>query len=212
MDSDIILKDKKVFNYLVAPIVNYERVGIVCSYHVANEQPTFIGRLAYFGFKIWDNARTKLGSRGIRYYSEGGLRAFSNEFTKALILPENCALSEDSYSFYFAIDNGFKVKAIRKAKAYVDLPETYKDYSKQMKRFLTALGGVENTFDSSLIRRFQLITPKLKLYALIEEFLKDPLVGFCYIILQGLIYIELPFYKPKIIWTSIERKQYEKKY
>lgn len=206
MDSDIILKDKSVFGHLVSPIINYEKVGIVCSYHVANKTSAFIGSLAYFGFKIWDNARSKLGSLGIRYYSEGGLRAFSNEFTKAISLPENCPLSEDSYSFYFAMENGFKVKVAKKAKAYIDLPETYKDYSKQMKRFLTALGGVENSFDGKLIKRFQLITPKLKIRALLEEFLKDPITGFCYILLQGLVYIELPFYNPKIIWTSIERK------
>jgi glycosyltransferase involved in cell wall biosynthesis len=206
IDADVRLSDDRVFEKLVTPIIGKNEVGISCSYHRASKPEYFIEKLAYFGFKVWDRARNSLGKKGIRYYCEGGLRAFPKKFTNEFRIPALRGISEDGYSFYWAIANGYKVAASKDAIVYIDLPTNYHDYAKQMKRFLSNPNSLAILFDKNTLKKYQLITREVKLRALWHEMLRDPLAGIGYICLQLAIYIEKLFYKPDLNWSSIKRR------
>ncbi len=205
VDADIHLKDNNTFDQLVLPIIN-DSVNLCCAYHIANKPDTFVGKLAYFGFQIWDKARESLGEQGIRYYCEGGLRAFSSDLTQSLRIPEDRHMGEDSYSFYFAVKNEFKVSVCKQAKVYIDLADNYADYIRQMKRFLLEPGLMRQSFEEGLIDNYEVITSKIKLKILIGEFIKSPFIGIGYIALQSITKAQMFFYHQPIVWKPIQRK------
>ncbi|MFH1602238.1 MAG: glycosyltransferase [Candidatus Shapirobacteria bacterium] len=206
IDADITIKNKKTFDYLLAPFIKDDKVGLVCAYHLANTPSTFIGELSYFGFRVWDRARNSLGRRGIRYYCEGGLRAFSKEFAKNFRLPTNKYIGEDSYSFYYAVKNGFKVAVSKRARAYLDLADNYQDYVKQMKRFLLDPKDMPKAFGKNLTDRFETMTLRARLKALISELAKSPWSGLFYLVLQAATKMAALFYKSQNSWVPIKRK------
>src|SRR3989344_2474897 len=115
LDADVLLKDTSVFSRLVAPFYSHRRPGIVCAYHRALPDRSLISRIAFFGYRVWDRSRTSLGQRGTRYYCEGGLRAFSRQFTDVFRIPLHRHIGEDTYSFLFAVSHGFRVSVAKQA-------------------------------------------------------------------------------------------------
>lgn len=210
VDADIQIKDANVFNYLIDTMIKYNssksKLGIVCSYHLANKPKTFIGSLAYFGFEVWDKSRNKLGNNGIRYYCEGGLRAFTKDFTKVFKMPYKKHVGEDSYSFYFAKTHGFEVLVSKKAKVYIYLPETIGGYINQMKRFLNDPSMVENNFNEKITSQYETMTSSIKLQTLTEQMIQNPINGVGYVLLQFYTKTLALFYKPEKSWQPIERK------
>ncbi len=205
VDDDIIVKSNQVVTSLINPIIKNDKVGISCAYHVALPQTTLAGKVAYFGFRFWDKARMMIGRQAIRYYCEGGMRAFSKSFCQVFRLPEDRAVSEDTYSFYFAVQNGYRVEVAKKAKVYMDIPHSFFDYIRQMKRFFTATDNLENKFDTDLINKYEVIKGTLKIKAFLYEFAKTPILGAMYALLQVTIKLQMPFYKSEVKWTPIAR-------
>ncbi|MFA6502050.1 MAG: glycosyltransferase [Parachlamydiales bacterium] len=205
IDADITLSQNTIFNNLVDSMVK-EKADIVCAYHLPAPPKSIIGKLSYFGFKVWDRSRNSLGEKAIRYYCEGGMRAFSKRFTHVFRLPESGHVGEDSYSFYFAVKNGFKTVINKKACVFIDLPENYSDYVKQMKRFLLDPGMVERTFPIEITSKYETMTMSIKLKSLLTEFFLSPLIGLGYIILQASTKLQFLFYKPGSNWKPIDRK------
>jgi glycosyltransferase involved in cell wall biosynthesis len=206
IDADIKLENENVFDHLVSTIISSNDIGIVCAYHRAKDSTSFIGKLAFFGFTVWDTARTMLGVNGIRYYCEGGLRAFSYKFTKSFQLPLHSHVGEDSYSFYVAVSHNFRVTVSKQAIVYIDLPDTYSDYIKQMKRFLLDPGMVNQFFEKKLVQQYETMTTIVKLKALSKMFTKHPLIGICYVLLQLITKFQMLFYKAPNHWKPIDRK------
>lgn len=208
VDADIHFENNVVFSELVKKLTqkNQDKIGIVCAYHKSLANNSLIGKLAYFGFRIWDRARLTLGEKATRYYCEGGLMLLSRELAKQIVYPQNKHAGDDTYSFYFAISKGFKVLVSRKAIVYIDLPQSYKDYARQMKRFLTDPGMVQNRFSETLTGKYETITSRVKMESFVAEFLKSPLYGIGYIVLQLSVKLQMPFYSQGVSWKPIERK------
>jgi len=206
IDADVRLAHSGVFRELVKPFRHHPQVGMVCAYLKATPPHTYPGRIAQLGFRVWDRARNSLGPSGVRYYCEGGLRAFSRQFASQFRLPLGRHLGEDTYSFYWAVSHGFVVRVAKRATAWIELPETYSDYVRQMKRFLTDPTMVRDLFVPRLTQKFETMTLSRKLISLAGELIDHPLVGLGYLLLQGLIKLQMPFYKPPVNWATVRRK------
>ncbi len=206
VDADIEILDNRVLDRLVCAFDDNPRIGLVCAYHKALEPRTLFGRLSYFGFLVWDEARSRLGEKGIRYYCEGGMRAFSRSFTKVFRLPLDRHVGEDSYSFYFAVANGFVVVAAEKAVVYIKLADNVHDYVHQMKRFLKDPQMVRETFDKNLEAKYEIMSSGIKFKALLNQLAKDPISGVGYFILQSATKLMAINYSPEKKWQPIERK------
>lgn len=201
-DADILLSNSTVIDSLVSPFTKYPRLGISCGYHTPLLPHNLIQKIAYFGFQIWDSARKLKGSSAVRYYCEGALRAFSKPLTTRLRFPENTPLDEDSYSFYAAVSQGFLVKIAFPAEIHFKLPQTLADYSSQLKRYLSAPMILSAHFKPQLLKKYEVITPATKLFALILTGLRHPLIGSLYLPVQFVIKVQMLFYTPPVIWTT----------
>jgi len=206
VDADIKIIHKNVIDNLVKPFYENRNPGIVCAYHLASFPNSFVEKVAYFGFSVWNRSRNSLGEKGIRYFCEGGLRAFSKDFTKIFRLPEGKAAGEDSYSFYFAATKGFNVEISKNSKVYIDLAGNFRDYVRQMKRFLIHHGMMLEYFDARVIRKYEILSFYPKFTALVVELIKTPLIGIFYLLLQAFVKVQMPFYKPNISWVPVKRK------
>lgn len=206
IDADITLGSNKVLDELVKKMVVDPKVGIACSYHKALSPNSFVGKLAMFGFNVWDECRSLLGKRGVRYYCEGGSRAFSRSFTKEFRLPLGKHIGEDSYSFYYAVEHGYKVSVAKRSIVYLQLPESARDYIRQMKRFLNEPSMVEANFRKDLVKQYETINPVVKFRAFLKVFAKSPFVGLGYIVLQLITKLLAKNYEPDEKWAPIERK------
>jgi glycosyltransferase involved in cell wall biosynthesis len=205
LDADIKLKNNYVLDHMIKKFTNSKDVGIVCSYEMSENPTTFAQNISYFGFKVWDTARNNLGQKAIRYHCEGSLRGFSKNFTKIFRLPTGQHIGEDSFSFYYAIKNGFNVVFAKKAVVYQPLPLSLNDYHKQMKRFLSDPEMIQKYFDQNLIRKYETMTPVCKIKSYVKEFVQNPTTGLIYLINQLTIYIQMLYYKPPEKWSKIER-------
>ncbi len=206
IDADIKIRYRNVFDNLIKPFYQGRNPGIVCAYHLASPPEKFFEKIAYFGFLVWDRSRSMLGENGIRYYCEGGLRAFSHDFTRKFRLPDSNPTGEDSFSFYYAISNGFSVEVAKNSKVFIDLASNLKDYSRQMKRFLIDPQMVTENFNNPITEKYEILNYKQKFKALLIEALRNPLVGILYITVQSMVKIQMPFFRPQTGWTPITRK------
>ena len=200
LDADITIKHKNTFEKLIQPFYEDTELAISCAYHIALKPVSLAEKLAHFGFRVWDTARKDLGASGERYYCEGGLRAFSRKFLHGYKIPTGKPMSEDSYSFYYAKSKDLRTKNVLDSKVYFKLPDNYKDYLKQMRRFLTNGDILEKQFGKALVTRYETITLKVKFFALLKCTSRSPFTAFCYIILQFTAKISALYYRPKVKW------------
>lgn len=207
LDSDIDLADNQVIDSLVKHFNEQQNIGIVCGYLQARGGDTLASQLALFGAEVWDGCRSSLGSSGIRYYCQGGMRAFSRKFAKEFRLPLGTHIGEDSYSFYYAISKGYQVKVAKTAKAHISLPTNFADYIQQMHRFLTDPNMISTRFPAPLVAKYELIDIKLRLIVLWSHLRKTPIIGILYLFLQLYTHLTMLFYRPPISWKTIERGQ-----
>lgn len=200
IDADVRLSGQQVIQHVVAPFLRQPGLGISCGYIRALPPRTFVEKLAYFGFTVWDQARNSLGRRGTRYYCEGGLRAFSARFISAYQLPEGVPVSEDSYSFYFAVSRGFRVAVAKSAVVFIRLPDNISDYVRQMQRFLKAPVQMTQFFPAPLVARHDSITNQVRVRAFLVRVFKQPVTGFWYILMQMYVHFRARSYHSKAVW------------
>lgn len=205
IDADIELAHSSVIDEIVKPFSADKMLGISCSYHTARPPVKMTERIAHFGFVVWDTARESLGDEGIRYYCEGGMRAFSAKFARRFRLPEDKHVGEDSYSYYWAVTHGFHVAVNKSAAVYFSLAGNVQDYTRQMRRFLTDPGMVDEYFEPSVVAKHETLRRDVKMKALIRSFVKNPVYGVLYVVLQGFIKLTMPFYSPDEKWKPVER-------
>lgn len=207
LDSDIDLANDHVIDSLVSSFKGQQNIGIVCGMLQARGGGTLASRLALFGAQVWDSCRSSLESAGIRYYCQGGMRAFSKKFAQEFRLPLSTHIGEDSYSFYYAVSNNYQVKLAKNAKAYIYLPTTFKDYVQQMHRFLTDPEMVSASFPPQLVAKYERIDAKLRLVVLLTYLRNSPIIGVMYIFLQLYTRLTMYFYRPSKSWKTIKRGQ-----
>ncbi len=201
-DADIRLKDNQVLSNLIVPFTKDKKVDLVLGRNVPLFPSTFAEKLAYFGVEIFEEAKRSLGDKAERYYCTGAIRAFSNNFLKKFRISSSVGSAEDAYSYYFAKTYKCNVFVAKNAVVYFRLPATFKDYTRQMKRFLISPRSMKEFFGSTVVRKYNTITNSVRFKALLKLSLKTPphIVG-CYLILQFITRVMAIFYKQKGRWA-----------
>jgi len=204
LDGDIELKNNSTIEKLIIPFLDNDAVSIVYGNQVPIKPKTYIGKLAYFGFYNWEEAKKMVNSE--RYNCFGCITAFSSFFLNRYKLPiKKVYFTEDTYSFYYAKKYKYKTHFKKDAVAYFSLPLTLNDYVKQMNRYLTTSNDMKKFFGRDLIEEYETITPKIKLMALLKSSLSNsPDIVLGYLGLQFVPKFRSFFYKEKVIWDMIK--------
>lgn len=200
LDADIRLSDRRVISLLVATFQKNKHLDLVFGTSEVVKPANFVERLAYFGYEVWVTA-VKLVGDPPRYYSNGQIRAFTRNFISGFRLPERRKdISEDIYIFYHAALNGYKIAVSKKAKVYYKLPSTLWDYVAQMKRFLRAPFYMDKYYGRQAVKKFEVITNKVRFKALLIVAVKSPFIAFCYLVLQAYTRFLATFSEPEAAW------------
>lgn len=205
LDADIKFSNKNVLFEMVKTYQENKNIGLIFSYHKALPNGSLVGKFSYFGFKVWDRARKSLGSKGIRYYCEGGLLALSKDLSDKTWFPEKGHIGDDSYLFYSTVDKKFKIAVCKKSIVYMQLPNSYKDYVRQMKRFLSDPKMLKVNYKKELLQKYELLNTSEKIKAFAKETLNSPLIAIGYIAFQFSTKLQMFFYKSEAGWKPIER-------
>ncbi|HSW88400.1 MAG TPA: glycosyltransferase family 2 protein [Candidatus Saccharimonadales bacterium] len=198
-DADIILKDSHTIEKLVEPFIKNKKVAVVYGNQIPEEPKTYIGKLAYFGFYLWEEAKKMVYAD--RYNCFGCITAFSKRFLDVYKLPEDRFYTEDTYSFYYAKKSGYITYFQQSACVYFKLPATFLDYVKQMNRYLTTANGLKTIFGEEIIHRYETITYAIKLKAFIKSSFKNSVfIVFGYFLLQLTTNIYTIFHTQNSLW------------
>lgn len=200
-DADIRLSDALVLEELVKPFLTDARTALVCGNHKPAPPKGFIERSAVFGARVFDDAIDMLGEQGGRYRCTGQIRAFSRRFLEQFRFPPDISSGEDTYSFYYAKVNDFKIVFARNAVVLHRLPTTLKDYTSQMSRFIYAKNQIGRYFTREQCARYETMTALLRLKALLKNAVRSsPLTVIGFLILHIAPRIAVLTYKPKRVW------------
>ncbi len=203
LDADIKLSDKNVFFQLIKPFRTKYPYDLVCGNHSVLIEENYINKAASFGVKVWEEAIDLTKNKGIFYRCTGHIRAFSKRFYKSLKYPDNLMLSEDLYSFYYAMTNNFRVTFTPKAYVYYKLASNPVDYIIQLSRFINTRTQREKYFDRKLISKYDTLNKQILLRAFIKNILStNLLISGGFILLHTLTrFYEKFLYKPKSNWS-----------
>lgn len=200
-DADVRLLSKNATNNLVKIFAQKPEMDIVFGKQLPLKPITYIEKLACFGFYVWEDAKESLGRLANRYRVHGQIRAFSKKFFKEYQVFDNKAITEDTYSFYYAVQNNKNIYFQSESVAYFRLASTFQDYVKQMSRFIRIGNYIQETFDKKLFDKYEVITPKIKMKYLILRILKSPIhISIGYLLMHIYTRISVLFYKAKPVW------------
>ncbi len=187
-DADIKLPDAFVISKLVKPFLKDDYPDVVCGMHWPLPPRTFIEQLAYFGADCWEVAKIQLGEYGDMYNSLGQVRAFSSRFIKNLTLPKDVGTFEDTYIFLFAKSKGYKVAMAHDAVVNFRLASTWRDYIKQMSRFVIVKEIAKQYFSSKFIKRYEHMTLWVRAKVFLSKVFIYPLyISLGYLVLQLIV-------------------------
>jgi len=208
LDADIRLPNENIIDELIQPFITRASVGMVCGDHEPLPPRTYTERIAQFGDTCWKIAVASLGNQAGLYRCFGHIRAMHRRMYKDFRLPLAAGSSEDTFSYYYAVQHKIAVVFAPKACVEYRLPNTLTDYMKQATRFLSERSILSTYFPLPLIRIHETMTMKAKFRAFIIAMLKtSPHIVLSYILVQSLAYL-LPK-KPDIggIWeVSVSTK------
>ena len=199
-DADIVLGSTHVIDRLVQPFLD-GGVGLVCGWHRSLPPKTFVEKLAVFGAEVWEDAINSLGEKGEFYHCVGSVRAFSKKWFEGFKFPENVSISEDLYCFYEAKHRHAKVVIETNAFIYIRQPSTLRDYIKRTRRTIHAQNDVQGFAPKQETQKYQCLTEKEKLNALLAKARKSSaIILVSYILLQVFVRISSIFSKEKQVW------------
>ncbi len=200
-DADVRLREASVIEEMVKPFLADAQTALVCGNHTPSEPKGFIERAAVFGVQVWDDALDMLGERDGRYRCTGQIRAFSRKFLEQFSFPLDIGSGEDTYSFYYAKVNNFKVVFARNALVYHRLPTTLKDYTRQMSRFIYAKDQMGQYFTKEQCAKYETMTATIRIKALLKNvFTSSPLTVIGFLILHIAPRVAVLTYEHKRVW------------
>ncbi len=181
-DADCLLTNKNVISELVNSFQADPKVDLVCGDHLPLAPQTFGEQVALFGNDVWREMLEKSGNMSFRCV--GQIRAFSARLAGSLRLPENTSTNEDTYSYFYAVANNYKVIFNPNAVVYFKLPDTVMDYLRQLRRTIGHGNNIVKYFDKELVARHSFIDPALKFGILMRLLRGRFLSGACFILVQ----------------------------
>lgn len=203
-DADLKLRDSLVINNLISPFSDKE-VMLVGGNSRNLPPKTFFQRAVESLLSVYFESRNQIKGGHNIYGFTGACMVFRKKFAKSITLPD--ILVEDDYIYLLCVSKNLKFRYAHDAVVYYKLPNTLKDYIKQVFRS-TSDASVElfkSHFGALPEKEFKKPT-YFYLKSILSAFLKNPL-GVSYLTAVRIICKPLyPFIttRYKISWYTAE--------
>ena len=190
LNDDIKIYDQRFISKYTRRFLQDQKIGLI----TGNPQPlppeNFVERVAYSGFKIYENLRYKNNDGNNILSCDGKTLGFSKKFIDRLNFPSESRLmgNVDSFLYYSCLSAGLKYGHARDAIVYYRLPSTVADYVKWMIRNNSDRGLLEEQF-GKVVNIEDRISKNWFVYFIMKEFFIHPLRVISLIVLG--IYIRI---------------------
>ncbi len=150
LNADILPKDSNFIDHLVKPIIHYN--ADLTSAAIRPVTPTkWFEKIVGVGEKIKTSFFEDYLKGNNFYTCRGTARAFSKRFYKKIVFPNK--IGDDSYSYLYCVSNNYKYFFADQAIIYFKLPDSYKDFKKQIVRFLKIKENFSLVFGTKQINK-----------------------------------------------------------
>lgn len=180
LNADIKITDDKFIKKIIQPILEDENVAIVSPDTIPLEAKTFFESVINYSVKYKNSIAKSWNSGNNLYLCHGAARAMSKQFVKEF--KWNHIVSEDAYSYLYAINKGYNFKFLPDAKVYYRSPNNFTDHKKQSTRFFNTINEFEECFPVDLIKKEYALPKSLVISKSISYLIKNPILFMSYII------------------------------
>lgn len=201
LNADILINDKNVINSMAKAIS--QGADLVCGPLFEIEPTTFFEKIITIGSEFRRNAFAKFNHGKNIFTCHGSHRAFSKRFYKNFEFKGSIA--EDAYSYLECIKNGFNYEYVNEAKAYIKLPDNFKDHNKQSARFFSVKEKLKSQYDNEFLsKNFEFPKSILAIEAF-KIFIKKPFMAKLYLFTSTYIFIKtkLGLFEKKETWNIV---------
>jgi len=180
LNADILPKGKLFISRLIIPILKNPKVGIVCPKMIPVKEQNFFGGIINYSVNFKDYIFENWRNGGNIQMCKGAARAFSKEFAKKISWPES--LSEDAFSYLYAVTSGYKFVLNRYSKAYFKSPDNFMDHIRQSARFMEGPKIMSRYFDKDVVASEYALPKTISFSAAVRFFLLNPVLFSSYVL------------------------------
>jgi glycosyltransferase involved in cell wall biosynthesis len=205
LDADIQLKENDVLEKLIVPFIHNNDLACVSGAIAPHSPKNITQKIIQTGTKLWDEVRSNSGSTKDLYYCTGAIRAFRKRLYKEMTFPHISA--EDVYPYLYCKVKNYQFLVVPDSVVYYETPRTYKDFFKQMRRYLKSKEVLSQHFSSQILASSFSISSAGKLRQLVKCLVQNPIWVSAYLVYLLPAHFVIWFTKStpdKPIWDVIE--------
>ncbi len=187
LNGDVILRDDDFVEKIIAPILNDKKVGLVGANVISVRPRGLFESIMSTSSELRSDIYRKI-RYGINVYTcHGRARAFSRQFYKHIVWPDDCP--EDSYSYLRCLEQGYKFAYEPLAKVIFRSSSSLSDHKKQSLRFADGKIKLEKYFSAEFVRKQFQIPMSILLTSILKFLFLHPFETLSYILVS--IYLRL---------------------
>lgn len=161
IDADLLPVNSNLLNEISMPFIHNKNIGLVGGKLVAISTENFAQRTINVARLTWDGIKEEFMQGNSFYSLPGGIYAISREFAKYAVFPKTI-WSDVGYLYYSCKLNNFKYYSNKKALVYLNVPNNFKDYIKQLSRYSSQIEPLVDLYGDAVKKQF--VIPRSVLY------------------------------------------------
>lgn len=171
-DGDVRLGDEKTVESLVSSFDD-PTVGLVGGRVNVARQTTWIGKMLEAQHYFWSMVIDGFQNGQNLQSHTGPISAGSYKFLHTIKRPKDI-IANDQYLYFAALQNGFSYRSNKNAYVIINVPTTFRDFMKQMTRFLDSADQIREYFGEWTSTSYA-IPYQIKFKAYLKAIAKYPL-------------------------------------
>jgi glycosyltransferase involved in cell wall biosynthesis len=172
LDADIGLVGKDFLEKIINALITDRKAQMVSARQVPIRPGSFIGKVIYTGFKMWDNVVSEMPDTGSSHNFLGAATAYRGSFARNINIPSHIL---DPHLYIYLLAQ--KIRGFRYCNAALIIYHplaTISDYKKFMRRSIGKnTGQLKEIFGSDLVKSPG-VSFRYKIIGLIKTFIQEP--------------------------------------
>lgn len=193
IDADLLPINNNLLNEISKSFISDPKIGLVGGKLIAIRLENFAQRTINVARLTWDGIKSEYMGGDSFYSLPGGIYAISNKFSKYAIFPKSI-WSDVGYLYYSCKLSNFKYISNKKALVYLNLPNNFEDYIKQLSRYSSQIEPLVKIFGEAVKNQFYIPKSVLYKYKAIY-FFKFPIECIVLFIISMYVFVFKIFFK-----------------
>lgn len=191
LDADILIKDKRLIEKLIEPIIT-KNADLTSARVKEYSSVGKFEKVLRISMQLKKEIFEKLNDGNNIYTCHGRARAMTRKLYKSIHFSPG-VVAEDAYAYLYVVSKGFKYVFAKEANVHYHLPQNLADHMKQSLRFVKSYQQLKKEFGIELISRETRIPKRIAIPVLIKYFFRYPLTLTVYLLVLVTIRLKSMF-------------------